>query len=96
MEVPLEARIPKASFDRGENLDLERKSGLLKVTQLPVAELGQEPSPRRVLGPGLLPSRVFPPCRCSRGTGRAVTAAVGLAERGQQAGPGWLSLRFWS
>lgn len=42
MEVPLEARIPTASFDRGENLDLERKSGLLTVTQLPVAELGQE------------------------------------------------------
>lgn len=63
MEVPLEARIPTASFDRGENLDLERKSGLLTVTQLPVAELGQEPHPRRALGPVLLPPRVFLPCR---------------------------------
>ena len=45
MEIPSEARIPTPSFCRGENLGLEKESGLLQVTLLAGGRAGTGAQP---------------------------------------------------
>lgn len=70
-EIPSEARIPTPSFCRGENLGLEKESGLLQVTLLAGgrAGTGAQPSGSQPSEP----SAVSVP----RGEGRAAVARAG-------------------